>query len=257
VTLYIGTSGWAYPEWKPGFYPAEVPRSRFLAYYASKLSACEINATFYKAQERDVVARWVEQASDGFLFALKAHRALTHAKSIAPEGIRAERLATFLETASWFGKHRGPLLFQLPAYRKLDLEALSALLGRIPGGMPFAFEFRDASWNRADVVDAIVAAGGTICHSDTTGRVPDTFPPGPFAYVRMRAERYPTKKRAAWRKLLEREAGDRDVYVFTKHEGIPAGDPFGGIGLAVWLRRYAPTLMRAPGKSTSNHTVVT
>jgi uncharacterized protein YecE (DUF72 family) len=259
VTLHIGTSGWAYPEWKPDFYPRDVTRSAFLSFYAGRLSACEINATFYKTQEREVIGRWALDVPEGFRFAIKAHRALTHGKSIAPDGFRAERLASFLETVSWFGPRRGPVLFQLPPYRKVDLDALSALLGKLPDALPVAFEFRDRSWDDPTVRRTILDAGGTICLADVGGGVPSELPAGRFAYVRMRAERYSRNKRAGWRKLLEREAATRDVYVFTKHEGVAAGDPFGGVGLAVWLRRYAraqPTVNGEGSRSSSNQTDV-
>jgi uncharacterized protein YecE (DUF72 family) len=194
-----------------------------------------------------------------FRFAVKAHRALTHGKAIAIDDFRGQRLSEFLETAGAFGDRLGPVLYQLPAYRKLELDGLHSVLAALPDDLLFAFEFRDPSWEVPEVNDAIVAAGGTICLADTSGEVPDSLPPGPFAYVRMRAPRYPSPKRAGWRKLLQTEAASRDVYAFTKHEGIPAGDPFGGVGLAVWLERYArrqPTRAPASERESSNHTDV-
>jgi len=261
MTLYIGTSGWAYPEWKPGFYPKEVPRSRFLEHYGSRLSACEINATFYKAQEGEVLDRWAQSVPAEFRFAIKAHRALTHGKSIAIDEWRGERLNEFIATISRFGEKRGPVLFQLPAYRKLDLPALESLLSRLPSDLRVAFEFRDDSWENDDVAQAIIERGGTICFADVEGRAPDALPEGRFAYVRMRAPRYSKERRAAWRKLLQREGAKRDAYVFTKHEGTEADDPHGGVGLAVWLERYARAAQPArlasrSASDTSNHTVV-
>jgi uncharacterized protein YecE (DUF72 family) len=258
--LHVGTSGWSYAEWKPDFYPPDVPRKDFLAYYGTRLSACEINATFYRDQERNVVERWAKAVPNAFRFAMKAHRTLTYGLSIAPDDARRDRLTTFLEQVSWLGAKRGPILFQLPPYRKLDLPALRALLARLPDGALPAFEFRDPSWDQHEVVATIADAGGTICYSDVGAAVPDGLPAGPCAYVRLRAERYPRDKRAAWRKLLEREAAGRDVYVFTKHEGVAVEDSSGGVGLALWLERYAraqPIRAGEPARSTSNQTAVT
>ena len=85
--------------------------------------------------------------------------------------------------------------------------------------------------------ERIAAAGGTVCVGETAGAVLPRLPDGPFAYVRLRADRYSPEARGAWRDLLEREAAGRPVYAFAKHEGLEAGDPFGGIGLAEWLAR--------------------
>lgn len=260
MTLFVGTSGWAYPEWKPEFYPKDVPQRRFLEHYSSQLSACEINATFYKEHEREVVERWAQEVPPHFRFAIKTHRALTHGKAIDLDGPRGERLRTFLHSIQPLAERLGPLLIQLPAYRKLDLDGLRTVVDALPSGQRFAFEFRDDSWNDPAVIDTITARGGTVCLSDKGGEVPLELPRGDFAYVRLRAERYPRNKRAAWRKLLERESGARDVYAFTKHEGVPAGDPFGGVGLAQWLERYArrqpARLSRRSENDSSNHTVV-
>jgi hypothetical protein len=86
-----------------------------------------------------------------------------------------------------------------------------------------------------EVEGRIAAAGGTVCVSETTGAVLPRLPEGPLAYVRLRADRYSAEARDGWRDLLEREAAGRPVYAFAKHEGLEAGDPFGGVGLAEWL----------------------
>src|SRR5262249_53373537 len=124
--------------------------------------------------------------------------------------------------------------YQLHPERKRDDEQLARLLARA-GPEPFAVELRDESW-RADEIDRRVAeAGGTVCLTDEDARVPESLPPGPIAYVRLRSERYTRRSREAWRALLEHEARARDVYVFARHEGVKAGDPFTGVGIAQWL----------------------
>jgi uncharacterized protein YecE (DUF72 family) len=235
VSLHIGTSGWAYKEWKPAFYPADVPPDRFLEHYGSVLSGCEINATFYRLQSGPVVSRWAGAVPAGFRFAVKAHRRLTHARQMAWDEAEREFLRQFLESIAPLGDRFGALLLQYPPTRQRDDDGLAVVLDALPTGVAFAMEFRHDSWINASVFAAIAARGGTVCMSETAGKVLDRLPPGPFAYVRLRSDRYSAKARDGWLALLRREAAQRPVLAFAKHEGIPAGDPFGGIGLAEWL----------------------
>lgn len=237
MTLYAGTSGWAYKEWKPGFYPEGLPQSRFLEHYGRALGACEINATFYRRQEPKTYDRWAEQTPEGFRFSTKAHRGLTHAHHTAIEGPRSVFLREFLEGVGRLGEKLGVILFQFPQHKERDDEGLDSLLDALAGGPPFALELRAPSWDEADVAARVARAGGTVCYSETEGAVPDALPPGPVGYVRLRAERYAPDAREGWRRLLQEESGGRDVYVFAKHEGIPAEDCSGGVGLARWLAR--------------------
>ena len=235
MSLHVGTSGWAYPEWRPGFYPAGMPQSRFLAHYASVLGACEINATHYKVQSPEAVARWAADVPEGFRFAAKAHRRLTHVRSLPPHAGGAAFLEGFLASLAPLGDRLGAVLFQFPPARERDDGALGEFLACLPPALPFAIEFRHESWLDTVVEARIAEAGGTVCVGETTGAVPPRLPEGRLAYVRLRAEHYEPEARAAWHDLLEHEAADRPVYAFTKHEGVPAGDPFAGVGLAEWL----------------------
>lgn len=233
MSLHVGTSGWAYREWKPAFYPAEVPQAAFLAHYAGRLGACEINATFYRLQSTTTVARWAAETPPGFRFAAKAHRGLTHTRALATA--HSALLERFLASLTPFGERLGAVLVQLPPTRTRDDGALAALIDGLPPGLPFALETRHESWDAPAVAERVAAAGGTLCLAETAGRVPERLPDGPLAYVRLRAERYDDAAREGWRELLRREAEARPVYAFAKHEGVPAGDPRAGVGLAEWL----------------------
>ncbi len=237
--LYVGTSGWAYREWKPDFYPGDMPQSRFLEHYSSALTACEINATFYRMQSPTTFEKWSNATPESFRFTTKAHRGLTHSRTLSPDGDRRSFLDAWLASVRRLEARLGAMLFQLPPYRRRDDDALGALLAALPSGTRAAFEFRHESWDDDVVAKTIAEAGGTVCISNTTGDVPESLPPGPLAYVRLRTERYSPEARAGWLELLQREAAERDVFAFAKHEGIPAADEFGGIGLARWLRRRA------------------
>lgn len=235
MSLHVGTSGWAYPEWKPAFYPDGLVRDRFLAHYSSVLSACEINATHYRLQSEEAVGRWAAQTPEGFRFAAKAHRRLTHARALPPAEGGDAFLERFLESLGPLGPRLGAVLLQFPPTRARDDGALADLLACLPAGLPTAVEFRHESWADPAVEERVASSGGTVCISETAGAVPARLPEGPLAYVRLRSDRYSPEARDGWRGLLEREAADRPVYAFTKHEGLEAGDPYGGVGLAEWL----------------------
>jgi uncharacterized protein YecE (DUF72 family) len=234
--LYVGTSGWAYREWKPEFYPEDVPQKRWLEHYCSSLTACEINATFYKLQTPTTFEKWSANTPETFRFTTKAHRRLTHSKTITLEDEnRRSFFDAWLASVNQLGPRLGATLFQFPPYRRRDDDALKALLSALPEGMRAAFEFRHESWNDDVVAKTIAEAGGTVCISNTNGEVPESLPPGPFAYVRLRTERYSPIARMGWLDLLLRESSERDVFAFAKHEGIPTGDEYGGVGLAQWI----------------------
>lgn len=237
MTLHVGTSGWAYREWKSVFYPADLPQKRFLEYYGSVLSACEINATFYRRQEPATFDRWAAATPEGFRFATKAHRGLTHSRVPASDPDQIAFFNDFLAGVGRLGPKLGAVLFQFPPSRKRDDEWLDELLSVLSGKTPFALEFRDPSWDTAEIQQRVAQVGGTICIGHSEGPAPKALPSGPLAYVRMRAERYGPKRRKAWRELLTAEAAARPVFVFTKHEGSSVVDSYAGVGLAQWLVR--------------------
>jgi uncharacterized protein YecE (DUF72 family) len=236
MTLHVGTSGWAYKEWKPGFYPEGLPQSRWLDHYTNTLGACEINNTFYRVPKEDAVRHWAGVGPGSFRFTAKAYRGITYVKSLAPDDHRRELLRVVAAGLEPLGPRLGAILLQFPAFRKRDDEGLAALLAALPPEPTFALEFRDESWDHEEIRARIAAAGATVCVSETAGECPPALPPGPIGYVRLRASEYSEDARAAWRTLLQRESAARPVFAFAKHEtGLKVSNPFGGIGLARWL----------------------
>jgi uncharacterized protein YecE (DUF72 family) len=235
MTLYVGTSGWAYKEWKPGFYPDRTPQSRFLQHYASVLDACEINNTFYRTPPDTTVQKWVNETPESFRFAVKAHRMMTYLKVLEPTPERKAMYDDFFRAASLLGPRLGPILLQVPKYHQRDDSDLTALMDALPATARAAFEFIDPSWDSPEVYEAIAARGHTVCLTERESIVPAQLPAGDFAYARLRGEGYEEGTREKLYELLASEAADRDVYVFTKHKGGAPGDPSIGIGLAVWL----------------------
>lgn len=228
MTLYVGTSGWAYKEWKPDFYPADLPQARFLEHYATKLTAVEINATYHRRQEESTLKKWMDAVPKDFRFVVKGHRAIT------PRAENPTLFQEFVSDMQLFGSQLAAMFFQFPLKREGNEEGFEKFLANLDGRVPVAFDLKHPSWHTRDVADKVAQAGGTLCLSDREGKAPDALPEGPIGYVRLRGGTYSGKERGKWRSLLDEEAGRRDVYVFVKHDGGP-GDEFTGVGLAQWL----------------------
>jgi uncharacterized protein YecE (DUF72 family) len=242
MPLYIGTSGWAYPEWraskdnpeKPAFYPADLPQARFLEHYARHLSACEINATFYRVQPDTAVSRWAAATPPHFRFAAKGHRALTHSAVVSPRGPLRALLDDYLSSLQALGPRLGVVLLQFPRHKSARDPDVVELLRAVGKRARFAAEFVNTTGD-ADALDACAAAGGALCLSEQEGGDAPVLAPGPVAYVRLRAKHYSEEARRSWCVRLRDESRNRDVFVFTRHKDLKPDDAHGGIGLARWL----------------------
>src|SRR5580765_637161 len=152
MRIVPGTSGFSYKEWKGSFYPEDLPDAEMLRYYASRLSAVEINNTFYRMPRAEMLSKWAEQVPDGFLFALKASQQITHRKRLKEA---ADPVAYFFKISVTLGDRMGPVLFQLPPNLKKDLPRLSDFLAKLPRTWRAAMEFRHESWFADDVLEAL------------------------------------------------------------------------------------------------------
>lgn len=234
MSLFVGTSGWAYPEWQPTFYPAGLARARYLSHYATVFGMCEVNATHYRVQSPETVAGWIAAVPPTFVFAVKAHRALLAGWGEADAGTRRPLTTRFLTSLDAFGHQLAAVLLKVPAELTRDDDALTGMLGLL---QPYrvVVEFEHASWHDPAVAARVADAGGTVCLTDETDTPPAHLPAGPLAYVRLRARHYDPAFRARWRALLEHEATARDVFAVARHKDLPADDPHAGLGLARWL----------------------
>src|SRR5437868_1046302 len=143
--LFAGTSGWAYPSWRPDFYPEKLAQKKFLSYYATKLNTVEVNFTFRQLVKETTVQNWMQESASHFKFGIKAHPGLNDHKRV--QGT-AEFVAAFLptlQTPACAGK-LGPVLFPLPPNPKADAPLLKDFLSSVPRTVPTAFEFRHDSW---------------------------------------------------------------------------------------------------------------
>jgi uncharacterized protein YecE (DUF72 family) len=220
--LYAGTSGFAYPSWKPDFYPAKLPAKGFLKHYATRLNAVEVNYTFRQLPSVATLENWVNATAPGFVFACKAHQRITHISRLK----ESEFTPAFFRAIDPLRASRrlGPVLFQLPPNFKADPDLLSAFLEKLPSDMRFAFEFRNNSWLNDDVYKLLENRGVALCLAESDKfEVPQVITAG-FVYVRLRKEDYtPEERQEIAERVKQMLAGGRDVYVFFKHEDTPAG----------------------------------
>ena len=164
MTLYVGTSGYSYKEWKGTFYPEKIPAKEMLSYYAARLPAVEINNTFYRLPQKSVLENWKEQVPASFRFSVKASQRITHFKRLKDV---AEETGYLLDTAAALADRLGPILFQLPPNMKKDLPRLQDFLGCLPAGTRAAFEFRHPTWFDDDVLEVLSGKNHALCISDT------------------------------------------------------------------------------------------
>jgi uncharacterized protein YecE (DUF72 family) len=238
VALHVGTSGWAYPEWRGSFYPGRLPQSGYLSHYGQELGACEVNATFYRIQSAVALERWAAAVPPSFRFAVKAHRRITYRRQLAPDPATEEFTRDFAASLGALGPKLGCILLQVPEHIERDETGLASLLDLMPAGLPFACEFLNDSWQVPEVAVALAERGGTVCLREEEGRALGELRPGPLAYVRLKGMHYGDDEREALLALFEREASERDVYVFARHKEVPPDDPHTGLGLARWLSEH-------------------
>lgn len=232
--LFIGTSGWAYPEWRGALYPAGLPQPRFLEHYAGVLTACEVNATFRRIQSAQAIGRWADAVPDGFRFTAKAHRRVSYRKQLAANPDERAFVGEFVESLAPLGSKLGCLMIQFPPFVARDDAGLDDLLGLLPGDLRFACEFQNAEWDVPEVAEHLAARGGTVSMREESGKAPKELPPGPVAYLRLKG-RYEDADREALAERLAKEGSSRDVYVFARHKDVPPDDPHTGLGLSRWL----------------------
>jgi uncharacterized protein YecE (DUF72 family) len=227
VRVAVGTSGYAYKEWKGSFYPDDLPADGMLRFYGERFRAVEINNTFYRMPSEKVLVTWAAEVPDGFTFVLKASQRITHRKRLKDAG---EEVQYFLKTANVLGPKLGPTLFQLPPNLKKDLPRLEAFLGLIPRTWRAAFEFRHVSWFEDDVYAALKSHDAALCIADVDPaeegekealQVPFVAT-AEWGYLRLRRAGYTRADLEAWAGRIGAQVW-RDAFVFFKHEEAGAG----------------------------------
>jgi uncharacterized protein YecE (DUF72 family) len=215
---WVGTSGFAYPDWAPVFYPAGTKAPGLLPHYAGRLPAVELNNTFYQSPTEAKIASWLASTPPGFRFVVKAQRGATW---------RAIRATDPTESTTWltapyrhFGDRLGAVLLRVEASTKVDLAMLERLLAAWPRDIPIAFELQDPSWD-LDEVHAILRAhgAGLVATDADDADEPVLRRIGPFLYLRLRRTVISDADLTRWAERLEPFLADGlDAYVFLRHD---------------------------------------
>jgi uncharacterized protein YecE (DUF72 family) len=224
MTIWIGTSGYNYPEWKGSFYPEKLPAAKMLPYYAERFSSVEINYTYYRTPNKKILAGWNEATPDRFKLTLKAPKRITHDARLKD---CADRLQYFVDTAVTLGSKLGALLFQLPPSFRQDLGVLDAFLATFPPGVMAAFEFRHGSWLNDAVYSRLSSRNLALCVADSETMATPVQITADYAYFRLRDEGYTPADIARWAQTIrDRTSGCKEVFVYFKHEEEGKGPEF-------------------------------
>lgn len=222
----IGTSGWSYPAWRGSFYPKGLAAGRWLAHYAARFDAVELNASFYRLPKREQVARWAELTPPEFRFAVKAWRGLTHLHRLEP---LPDLVEAFLARIEPLGDKLGPVLFQCPPRFPADPARLRAFLAILPAGLRSAFEFRDPSWHDEEVASILDRYGAAFVTFELAGLSSPRRVTGGLLYLRLHghsrryAGRYGPELLADWARWIEQErARGAEAWVFFDNTDLEA-----------------------------------
>ena len=220
--VYVGTSGYNYPEWRGTFYPEKFSTNKMLAYYAERFATVEINYTFYRMPTEKLLKGWSDGTPESFTFTLKAPKRITHDAKLQ----RCEdNLQVFCRTAQTLGHKLGVLLFQLAPNFKKNTDVLKGFLDLLPEGTRAAFEFRHASWFERDVFDALRARNVALCIADSEKLSTPIEPTADYGYFRLRDEGYQQADIEKWAGIVK-AAPPKDAFVYFKHEEQGLGPDF-------------------------------
>ena len=225
MTVWIGTSGWQYRDWRGTFYPARLAQARWLETYADRFATVESNNAFYRLPERHVFEAWAERTPDDFVMAVKMSRFLTHIRRLRDP---AEPVQRFLDRARRLGRKLGPVLIQLPPQFRADQDRLAATLERFPRDVRVAVEFRHGSWFTDETRALLERHGAALCLADRRGVLTPLWRTADWTYLRFhegRAAPRPCYGRASLRTWVERlnDGWGADAEAWVYYNNDPRG----------------------------------
>jgi uncharacterized protein YecE (DUF72 family) len=225
--LFCGTSGWAYPTWKPGFYPADVPSRAFLHVYAAKLTAVEVNYTFRTLPTRPQLEGWLAATPPGFRFSFKAPQRITHFARLRDCAAEVDRFLEAIAPARDAGK-LGPLLFQLPPNLAADPARLNGFLQHPafhgPQAPHIAFEFRHPGWFTGEVYAILREHNAALCIADTDDLSTPDIQTASFRCYRLRRDGgYTPAELDSFAQRFTALAAHAETFIFFRHQDEPTG----------------------------------
>jgi uncharacterized protein YecE (DUF72 family) len=220
--LYIGTSGWQYAHWRGVFYPAKLPQSEWLPYFAQRFQTVEVNNTFYMLPEASVFQQWRRRTPRDFIFALKMSRYLTHLKRLRdPE----EPVHRFMDRARMLGSKLGPILVQLPPNQPAEPERLDETLSVLGRSVKVAVELRNESWFTEETRKLLDRHGAALCLADSPRRKQPMWRTADWGFVRFHegkgadAPGYDRDVLRRWvRRIAETWSTNADVFVYFNND---------------------------------------
>jgi uncharacterized protein YecE (DUF72 family) len=220
---FIGTSGWAYSSWKPGFYPRTLPQKKFLEYYATQLNSVEVNYTFRQLPTERMLTAWLAASDAGFRFSFKAPQRITHILRLRDCSDSVAALSHALAPVL-AAERLGVVLFQLPPNFKADVARLNSfLVDAIACGLRMAFEFRHSSWFCDEMYAVLRHHGVALCVAESDEMETPDVVTAPFRCYRFRKSRYSRAQLEAIENTLRLGAAAGDVFAYFKHEEEPIG----------------------------------
>jgi uncharacterized protein YecE (DUF72 family) len=220
---FIGTSGWAYSTWKPGFYPQVLPQKKFLEYYATQLNSVEVNYTFRQLPTESMLTGWLAASGAGFRFSFKAPQRLTHILRLRDCSDAVAALSRALNPVVAAGR-MGVVLFQLPPNFKADVPRLNAfLVDANTSALRMAFEFRHNTWFCDEVYAVLRHHRVALCVAESEDLETPDVVTAPFTCYRFRKSEYSRAQLDAIENILRRRSAECDVFAYFKHEEQPTG----------------------------------
>jgi uncharacterized protein YecE (DUF72 family) len=228
MNIWVGTSGYNYPEWKGSFYPEKMKSAEMLPYYAERFPTVEINNTFYRMPREHVLHDWSSKVPGSFRFAIKASQRITHYGRLTDVD---DSVSYFTRVTSELGERRGPTLFQLPPNLKKDVPRLLAFLELLPKRWMAAFEFRHSSWFDSDTYDALRARECAMVIADHDDFLTPAVATATWGYARLHKTTYTAAELAEWSAKLT-GLGFHSLYVYFKHDEAEGSGPDGALAFA-------------------------
>jgi uncharacterized protein YecE (DUF72 family) len=180
--IHIGTSGWHYRHWHGAFYPEKLPASKMLQFYAQHFDTVELNNTFYRLPPVNGLENWRDGTPDGFCFAAKGSRFLTHMKKLKDPEVAIGR---YFERVDRLKPKLGAIVFQLPPNWEADADRLEHFLRALPKRRRYAFELRNPTWHTEPILKILRKHNAAFCIFEIAGFASECHLTADFTYVRL------------------------------------------------------------------------